>query len=232
MIDMNYLEIANSPWIWLACGLCVGWVLLQSALFVRKSLKVRKEIGITDQQIKSTVKVSIVTSLGPSLGIVVGMVALLLSLGYPISWYRLSYIGSVAYETTAAELGAQAAGEALGALSPNGFATAVWTMILGAMGAPILTGLFTHKMDKLQNLMAGGKREMLPVISGCCIAGVFAFLTCDRVFRFDSQTVAALVGFAAMALFCGLNKKANKKWIHDWAFTLSMFIGMGVSLLF
>ena len=73
---------------------------------------------------------------------------------------------------------------------------------------------------------------MLPVISGCCIAGVFAFLTCDRVFRFDAQTVAALVGFAAMALFSGINKKAQKKWIHDWGFTLSMFIGMGVSMLF
>ena len=229
---MNYLEIANSPWIWLACGLCVGWVLMQSILFVRKSLKVGKQIGVTVEQIKSTVKVATVTSLGPSLGIVVGMVALLLSLGGPIAWYRLSYIGSVAYETTAAELGAQAAGEALGALSPTGFATAVWTMILGAMGAPILTGLFTHKMDKLQNLMAGGKREMLPVISGCCIAGVFAFLTCDRVFRFDPQTAAALVGFAAMALFSGINKKAKKKWIHDWGFTLSMFIGMGVSMLF
>ncbi len=229
---MNYFEIANSPWIWLACGACVGWVLLQSFLFVRKSLKVGKELGVTDAQIKSTVKIATVTSIGPSLGIAVGMVALLLSLGGPIAWYRLSYIGSVAYETTAAELGAQAAGEALGSLSPTGFATAVWTMTLGAMGAPILTALFTDKMDKLQNIMAGGKREMLPIISGCCIAGVFAFLTCDRVFRFDAQTVAALVGFASMALFSGFNKKAQKKWIHDWAFTLSMFIGMAVSMLF
>lgn len=228
---MKYLEIANSPWVWLACGLCVAWVLLQSILFVRKSLKMGKELGITSDQIKSTVKVAAVTSIGPSMGIVVGMVALLVSLGGPIAWYRLSYIGSVAYETTASELGAQAAGEALGALSPTGFATAVWTMTLGAMGAPILTGLFTHKMDKLQNLMAGGKREMLPIISGCCIAGVFAFLTCDRVFRFDSQTVAALVGFVAMALFSGINKKVQKKWIHDWGFTLSMFIGMAASML-
>ncbi len=229
---MNYMEIANGFWFWLACGACVGWVILQSVLFVRKSLGIRKELGITDAQIRSTVKVATITTLGPSLGIAVGMVALLISLGGPIAWYRLSYIGSVAYEISAAELGAQAAGEALGNLSANGFATAVWTMTLGALGAPVLTGLFTDKMDKLQNFMAGGKADMLPVISGCCVAGVFAFLTCDRVFRFDSQTAAALIGFACMALFNGYNKKAQKKWIKDWGFTLSMFIGMAASMLF
>lgn len=229
---MNYMTIANGPWFWLACGICVAWVLLQSILITRKSLKTGKELGITSEQIKSTVKVATVATLGPSLGIAVGMVALLVSLGGPIAWYRLSYIGSVAYEVSAAELAAQAVGETLNTMSPMGFSTAVLTMTLGAMGAPIITGLFTDKMDKLQNFMAGGKAEMLPVISGCCVAGVFAFLTCDRIFRFDSQTVAALVGFATMALFNGYNKKAQKKWIRNWGFTLSMFIGMAVSLLF
>lgn len=229
---MNYMTIANSPWFWLACGACVAWVLLQSFLITRKSLKTGKQLGITDAQVKSTVKVATVATLGPSIGIAIGMVALLVSLGGPVAWYRLSYIGSVSYELTAAELGAQAAGETLNTLSAQGFSTAVLTMTLGALGAPLITGLFTDKMDKLQNLMAGGKAEMLPIISGCCVAGVFAFLTCDRIFRFDSQTVAALVGFAAMALFTGYNKKAQKKWIRDWGFTLSMFIGMAVSLFF
>lgn len=123
-------------------------------------------------------------------------------------------------------MGAQAAGEALGSMSPEGFATAVWTMILGALGAPIITGLFTHKMEKLQNLMAGGKAELLPVVSGCAVAGVFAYLSMDRVFRFDSQTVAVLAGFIIMTVFSVYNKKANKKWIRNWAFTLSMFAGM------
>lgn len=229
---MNYMTIANGPWFWLACGACVAWVLLQSILITRKSLKTGKELGITNDQIKSTVKVATVATLGPSLGIAVGMVALLVSLGGPIAWYRLSYIGSVAYEVSAAELAAQAVGETLNTMSPLGFSTAVLPMTLGAMGAPIITGLFTDKMEKLQNVMAGGKAEMLPVISGCCVAGVFAFLTCDRIFRFDSQTVAALVGFISMALFNGYNKKAQKKWIRNWGFTLSMFIGMAVSLFF
>lgn len=229
---MSYTEIANSPWLWLACGACVVWVLFQSIIFIKKSLDTGKKIGITKEQVSTTVKTAAVATIGPSLGIVVGMVALLVAMGGPISWYRLSYIGSVAYEVSAAEMGAQAAGEALGSMSPEGFATAVWTMILGALGAPIITGLFTHKMEKLQNLMAGGKAELLPVVSGCAVAGVFAYLSMDRVFRFDSQTVAVLAGFIIMTVFSVYNKKANKKWIRNCAFTLSMFAGMLISMLF
>lgn len=80
--------------------------------------------------------------------------------------------------------------------------------------------------------MAGGKAELLPVVSGCAVAGVFAYLSMDRVFRFDSQTVAVLAGFIIMTVFSVYNKKANKKWIRNWAFTLSMFAGMLISMLF
>lgn len=101
---MSYTEIANSPWLWLACGACVVWVLFQSIMFIKKSLDTGKKIGITKEQVSTTVKTAAVATIGPSLGIVVGMVALLVAMGGPISWYRLSYIGSVAYEVSAAEI--------------------------------------------------------------------------------------------------------------------------------
>lgn len=230
---MSSAEIMNSPWMWFACGLCVVMVLFQSIMFMRKSLRAGKKMGITDKQMKTTVKTALITGIGPSLGILVGMIALLVAMGGPISWFRLSYIGSVSYEVSAAELGAQAAGEALGAnMSALAFATGVWTMTLGALGGILISGLFTDKMGKLQNLMAGGKAEMLPVISGRAVCGVFAYLSVDRVYRFDSQTVAVIAAFVIMTIFSLVNKKAQKKWINSWGFTISMFAGMLVSLLF
>lgn len=229
---MSANDIMNSPWLWMACGLGVCWVAFQSILFLKKSLKITEEVGITKEQVKATVKTSLVATIGPSLGVLVGMVALLVSMGGPISWFRLSYIGSVGYETYAAELGAQAAGESLGtALTANGFVTAVWVMTLGAMGGILISALFTDKIDKLQNVLAGGRKEMLPIISSCAVCGVFSYLTMDRVFRFNSQTVAAVSGFVIMAAFCAYNKTAKKKWIRDWGFTISMFVGMLISVL-
>ena len=64
------------------------------------------------------------------------MIALLVSLGGPIAWMRLSFIGSAMYEMMAAGFGTQAVGVTLGKDPMTGiaFANAVWTMTLGALG--------------------------------------------------------------------------------------------------
>ena len=90
---MDYMKIANSPLLWLSCGLCVGLVFIQSGIFVKKSLSTSKTLGISNAQIKSAVKSSFTSSIGPSLAILAGMVSLLVAMGGPISWFRLSYIG-------------------------------------------------------------------------------------------------------------------------------------------
>jgi len=231
---MDYLSYANSPLMWLACGLCVALVIFQSAMFVRKSLVAGKELGITSAQIKSAVKSSAVGSIGPSLAIVAGMVSLLVAMGGPISWFRLSYIGSVAYELMAAGFGAEACGVVLGSPEMDGvaFAAGVWVMTLGSIGWILVSGLFTDKMDKFRNVLAGGRAEMLPVVSAGAMSGAFAYLSLDRVLRFDSQTIAAIVGFIVMVCFMTYNKKAKTKWVSEWGFTISMFIGMAVSVIF
>ena len=93
-----------------------------------KSLKAGKKLGITDEQIKVAVKSSAVGSIGPSLAILAGMVSLLVAMGGPISWFRLSYIGAVAYELMAAGFGAEVMGVTLGGadFSATAFACGVW----------------------------------------------------------------------------------------------------------
>lgn len=230
---MNYMEIANSPLMWLSCGLCVGLVLFQSALFVKKSLSTGKEMEITELQFKSAIKSSFTSSIGPSLAILAGMVSLLVAMGGPISWFRLSYIGSVAYELMAAGFGADAMGVTLGGADMNAvaFANGVWTMTLGSIGWVAFTALATPKMDKFRYVLAGGKKAMLPIVSAGAMCGAFAYLSLDRVFRFDNQTVAAFVGFGVMAAFMLYNKKLQKQWVKEWAFTISMFVGMIVSVM-
>ena len=231
---MNYQAIANSPLLWIASGLCVGLVLFQSALFVRKSITVGRQLEITDAQFKSAVKSSISSSIGPSLAILAGMVSLLVAMGGPISWFRLSYIGSVAYELMAAGFGAEAVGVTLGGPDMNAvaFANGIWVMTLGSIGWVLFTALATPKLDQFRNVLAGGRKAMLPIVSAGAMCGAFSYLSLDRVFRFDNQTTAAISGFIVMALFMMYNKKANKQWIKEWAFTISMFVGMAISVIF
>ena len=133
----DYLKLANSPLMWLGTGIAVAVVVFQSVLFFRKSLKAAKEIGIEKEQVSRAVKSSAIASIGPALVILITMVSLIVSMGAPVSWMRLSFIGSVNYEAMAAGFGAQAMGRTLDNLNPMAFACGVWVMICGSMGCAI-----------------------------------------------------------------------------------------------
>lgn len=66
-------------------------------------------MGISTEQIKTGAKSAFFASLGPSVAIVISMVGILASIGVPVAWMRLSYIGSVMYELAAADRAATAA---------------------------------------------------------------------------------------------------------------------------
>jgi len=229
------MAIINSPLLWFAGALVVGWVVFQALVFMVKSLRVRKQIGISDEQLRSAVKTSVTSSIGPSFVVVVGMVSLLVAMGGPISWFRMATIGAVGYEMMAAGFTADAVGVTLGGANMNATAVAayLWVATFASLGWIIFTGIFTDKMDKFRNVLAGGRKALLPIIAVAAMAGAFGYMAIDRVFNPSlSQTVAVIGGFAAMAAFSIYNKKAQKKWIKEWSFTISMFAGMLLSVPF
>lgn len=133
--------------------------------FFRKSRKAAKESGITDKQVKMAIKGSAISSIGPSIVILVTMISLLITMGAPVAWMRLSFIGSVNYEAMAAGFGAQAVGKSLETLDALAFSCGVWTMICGSLGWLIFTLLFTDKMDKVNHLLSKGNMKLVPIIS-------------------------------------------------------------------
>ena len=188
----NYLELANSPLMWLAAAVAVGVVVVQSVVFFRKSLKAAKELEIPKEQVNIAIKSSAIASIGPAIVILVTMISLM----------RLSFIGSVNYEAMAAGFGAQAMGTTLENLDPVAFACGVWVMICGSLGWLIFTLLFTDKMHKVNHLMSKGNAKMVPIISfrkflfcrgEFCIRRRSGNRDCGRM-RPDDDTVQACEG--------------------------------------
>ena len=211
--NVNYLELANSPLMWVSAAIAVGIVVFQSVLFFRKSLKAAKEIGIEQEKINMAIKSSAISSIGPSIVILVTMISLIVSMGAPVSWMRLSFIGSVNYEAMAAGFGAQAMGASLGWL--------------------IFTLLFTDKMDKVNHLMSKGNSKMVPIISAGAMLGAFANLASGNFFNEKNQfafggapAIATIVGCILMMILTKLAKEKNIGWLREWAFAISMFSGM------
>lgn len=233
--NVNYLDLANSPLMWLAAGLAVAVVVFQSVLFFRKSLVAAKELGIKKEQVNRAIKSSAIASIGPSIVILVTMISLIVSMGAPISWMRLSFIGSVNYEAMAAGFGAQAMGTTLENLTPIAFACGVWVMICGSLGWLIFTFLFTDKMNKVNNLMSKGNAKMVPIISAGAMLGAFANLASGNFFSAEGNfafggapAIATIVGCFLMMGLTKLSKDKGIAWLREWAFAIAMFTGMFV----
>ncbi|MGE5483858.1 MAG: DUF5058 family protein [Ignavibacteriales bacterium] len=230
---MEYLNIANGFLMWLTCGICVALVLVQSLIFVRKSLADGAKLGISNEQVSKAMRSAAISSIGPSMAIVVGIIPLLVSMGGPVSWMRLSVIGSVAYELMAAGFGASAMGVTLAGKDMNAvaFANGVWVMSLGSAGWLLFTAFFTHRMESFRSVLAGGRKALIPIVSASAMLGAFAYLDADRLMPFGKGSWACIVGFVVMAVLISYARKNNVKFLKEWSLTISMVAGMLVAAM-
>ena len=231
---MDYLQIANSMPMWIAAGGAVTLIVVMAIVFATKSYKTGKEMGLTDEQMKGAIKSASITSIGPSIVILSTMLTLLITVGGPVAWMRLSFIGAVMFESMAAGFGTQAVGVDLVSAGMNGeaLAAAVWTMVLGSIGWIIWGTFVGNKMDKVQNIVAKGDTRILGVISGSAVLGTFAAMGGSHVVKMNLNSIACLVGAVTMFVVLTLANKTGKTWLKEWALTFAILIGMLSTLVF
>ena len=92
-MELPYLKTANSLFMWISCIPAVALVFFQAYIFMKRAWKTGPQMGVTKEQMKEAAKSSLVASIGPSIVIVTGMVSLLASVGGPLAWMRLAFIG-------------------------------------------------------------------------------------------------------------------------------------------
>ena len=117
----------------------IVFVITQSVFFIAKSWKRAKELGISTSTLKSTVSSSALFTVAPAISILATVFVLANALGIVLPWIRLSVIGNLAYETTAAQTTLDYWGIALNkaVTDPQQFATITVAMTIGSI-APLL----------------------------------------------------------------------------------------------
>ena len=233
----DYLRIANSGLMWAAVAVPMAVMAVQVYLLLTRSLKDGRRMGVSNDQIKSAVIASASASVGPSVSILAGMVSLMVMMGAPIAWMRLSYIGAVMYEMTSADVGAQAVGVALeqSSMTAEAYANGVWAMTLGSIGWILVAGLFTHKIDFLRTKLAGGNSKALPIITAAATLGCYCSLTFDKMYPVASENrnIYAVIGGAlTIFLLTMWNKKRKAKWVSNWSATIAMIVGVAFACIF
>lgn len=229
----EYLEVANSPHLWAAAALCVGLVLIQALLFMRRAWKTGKQMGMPEEQMKSGVRSGAISAIGPAIAVLFGMVALLSVMGGPISWLRLSFIGSIMFELMAAQFGVSAVGQSFdpGEMTAIAFTNAVWIMTIGAIGWILVTGFFTPQMETARQKMAGGKEKLVPIIGAAAMLGAFAQLAGDYVVQTNTASIAVISGGISMFVLLTIADRTGVTWLREWALGIAMFAGVFVPMI-
>lgn len=230
---MNAMNIANSLPMWLACGCAVLLVIVQAVIFTKKAFQAGPKVGLTDEQMKKAVKSSALTSIGPSVVILSGMLSLLISVGGPMAWMRLSFIGSVMFESIAAGIGTGSVGVQLGVdeLTPLALTMAVWTMILGSIGWIIFSTFSADKMDKVQKKISGGNAAVAGIISGAAMIGAFGGMVAQKLVGLDKSALSCVLGAAFMSVLIYVSNKMKIEWLKEWNLTISILTAMIITAL-
>ena len=130
----------NHPVLFLIAGFLIAVVLGQSVYFLVKAMRRSKELGMDQSKIKKTIKTAAIFTIAPAVAIVISVMTLSKKLGLPLPWLRLSVVGSMSYETIAANNALAAMGQSLGSEVPLN--AQQYVNILLVMTISILVGIW------------------------------------------------------------------------------------------
>ena len=249
---MGIINELNSPVMYLIVGVVVAFVALVCVVFMVRAYKAGIEIGMDKYKLKQTITSSATFAILPSVGILLGVIALAGSLGIPLPWLRLSVIGALHYETQVAEAAAEAVG--LPGLSATYMTKEAFVTIALVMSVCIIWGMvfsifFTkkytggsrkEKKDKKKSVFDGfGDKAMTAMFVGLvsCYIGSYIgdFVSSNGLFSFKGDLIPILVAIVSaivMAIFIYLKEEKNQKWVDSFSIAGSMLVAMASAVLF
>ena len=158
------MDFKYSTALYLIAGAVILFVLAQSIFFLVKAYKQGRALGLDKSKLRNAITSSALFTIPSALSILATIIALVPALGPVIPWVRLSVIGNLMYETTAAEAAMEAFGHeggmAVPITDPEVYAGVAWVMTLGICFSLVILPFVAKPLHK--KLLQAGKKEEAP----------------------------------------------------------------------
>ena len=229
---MSYQEVSESSLLYvlvivsllIIAAICVYYLLL----CMRKA----KEMGISKQKVNEIIKSTAIFSIVPSIAIAIGLVTLVIVIGIPYAWFRLSVIGSVSYELMASNMALSALKLDLANADADAFGLIMWVMCV-PITSTVLANIFVCKPMHLGTMRVGSGDKKWGALSQT------TFMTALLVVLIVPMIFGGLVGlltFVTSALIAVvvsmLAKKTGAKWMNDFILAICLIGAMGMSIVY
>lgn len=242
----EYLSQVNSGFLYLIVACALTFMTVMCFVFLIKSYRAGVKLGMDKKVLKKTITSSATFTLLPSISILLGVVALSGSLGVPLSWLRLSVIGSLQYELNVAEIAAQSLGLPglkVDMMDIGKFVTVTLVMTLGILGGIFISIFFLKKYlnkvrskPKKENTSGKpgfGAHATTAMFVGLCAAYIGAYIG-QAIPREGFDIMPLLTAIAAaivMAVFEYFIQKKGKLVLENFSLAASMLIAMAAAVL-
>ena len=192
----------NHPVLFIIAGLLIAVVLGQSVYFLIKAMKRSKAIGMDQAKIRKTILSAAVFTVAPAVAIVISVITLSKKLGLPLPWLRLSVVGSMSYETVAANNALSAMGQSLGSGDPltaqqyvNVLLVMTVSIMLGIWLVPVIGKKLQKGMRSLGNRDAKWAETFSNSLFIGMIAAFLGYVFCDvsRLWNADARYITQTV---------------------------------------
>ena len=238
----------NHPLLFLLAGVIVAAVLAQSVYFLVKAVRRSKAIGMDQAKIRKTIRTAAIFTVAPAIAIVISVIALSKSLGLPLPWLRLSVVGSLSYETIAAENAVSAMGLTLGkigSLTARQYVNISLVMTISIMVGIWLVSLIGKKLHNGMLSLGSKDGKWAEILNNAMFIGMISaflgYVFCDFSMLWNPVPGAAattgLIPVCVMAVsafimaLCGLAmKRLRWKWVNDYALPISLVLGMASAI--
>lgn len=247
---MPIIQTLSSAPMYLICGVIILFVALVCVFFLIRAYKAGIAIGMDKTKLKRTITASATFTVLPSVGILLGVIALSGSLGTPLPWLRLSVIGALHYETQVAEAAAEAAGMpglSASTMTFQSFTTIALLMSFCIIWGMVLSLFFTKKyLGRLKTPKSSGKSAVagfgdtamtamfIGLVSAYIASYIGDFASSGGLFTFTGSWLplaVVVVAGAVMAVFVYLAEKKQAAWVESFSIAGSMIIAMAAAVV-
>lgn len=237
-MEQEWLKQATGFGMWFIGALTAGNALILTLIIYRHARKCGLQIGLRVEAMREGLKAALITSIGPCMGIFVGMTVLVIALGGAVAFIRESAgVGSIMFELIASRAGAEAAGVKLTREGMNsiGLATILWAMATGSVAWVLIGGVFTRYLPKLKDFMGQGNPAQMAIISAAIMLAAFGRLLISDSIKplidkgywppFIGMLIAFLVGVGWLIW----SDKLKKPIMKEYFILIAIIVGMAIS---
>ena len=228
---MSFKDVANSRLLWISVAAALVVVVILTLYYLRVCWKKALEMGVDKEKLKTVVKSSVLFSIVPSVAVVAGLITLVVVIGLPYGWFRLSVIGSVSYELMSANMALTALNLDVEKADAYAFSLMAWSMCMG-MTIPLIFNLVYNKKIHVGPMKLGkGDKKWSIVAQNTFMLALVCALVVPLIF---AGAIDLLTFFTSAAIAVGLTLLARRfklKWLHDFVLVISLVGAMASSVL-